>query len=240
MLRAGIGMGLTVIDTAELYADGEAESIVGDAIRGREDEVFVVSKVLPSNATSRGVVTACERSLRRLRSDCIDLYLLHWRRDVLLSEAVKGFQNLLDAGKIRAWGVSNFNVADLDDLPPGSAPRADQVLYNLVRRGPEADLIPRCVADGIGFMAYSPIEKGQILDHLELVRLASERGVTPAQVALAWTVRGGDIVAIPKASSHRHVRENAGALDLHLTDEELRVLDRAFPAPGIVPLETLS
>jgi diketogulonate reductase-like aldo/keto reductase len=240
VLRDGIDWGLTLIDTAELYADGEAESVVAEAIRGRRDDVFLVSKVHPTNATADGTVTACEASLRRLGTDRIDLYLLHWRREVPLAETVEGFGRLLDAGKIRAWGVSNFNVGDLDDLPVGSIPAADQVLYNLARRGPEADLIPRCGADGIGFMAYSPIEKGRILDHPELGRIARERGVTPAQVALAWTVRGGDAVAIPKASSPAHVRENADALDLRLSDEELELLDRAFPAPGIVPLETLS
>lgn len=239
-LRAGVDLGLTLIDTAELYADGEAESVVGEAIRGRREEVFLVSKVLPSHATAEGTVRACEASLRRLGTDQIDLYLLHWRRQVPLDETVEGFRRLLDAGKIRAWGVSNFNVGDLDDLPDGWVPAADQVLYNLTRRGPEADLIPRCAADGIGLMAYSPIEKGQILDHPELVRIARERGATPAQIALAWAIRSGDTVAIPKASSVRHVRENADVLDLRLADHELDMLDRAFPAPGIVPLQTLS
>lgn len=240
VLLTGIDLGLTLIDTAELYGDGEAESIVGDAIRGRRDDVFVVSKVLPTNATAGGTVKACEASLRRLGTDRIELYLLHWRREVPLADTVDGFRRLLDAGKIRAWGVSNFNVGDLDDLPDGWVPGADQVLYNLTRRGPEADLIPRCAADGIGFMAYSPIEKGQILDHPDLALVARERGATAAQVALAWTMRSGDTVAIPKASSPTHVRENADALDLRLSGEELDVLDRAFPAPGIVPLETLS
>jgi diketogulonate reductase-like aldo/keto reductase len=240
VLRSGVDWGLTLIDTAELYADGEAEAIVGEAIQGLRDDVFIVSKVLPTNATADGTVKACEASLRRLGTDRIDLYLLHWRREIPLTETVEGFRRLLDAGKIRAWGVSNFSVGDLDDLPEGSAPAADQVLYNLTRRGPEADLIPRCAAEGICFMAYSPIEKGRLLDQPQLVRVARERGATPAQVALAWTVRSGDVIAVPKASSPQHLRENADALHLRLSDEELDVLDRAFPAPGIVPLETLS
>lgn len=239
-LRAGIDMGLTLIDTAELYGDGRAERVVGEAIRGRRDEVFLVSKVLPTNATADGVIRSCEASLRRLRTDRIDLYLLHWRREVPLEQTVRGFRRLVDAGKIAAWGVSNFNVEDLDDLPRGAVPAADQILYNLVRRGPEADLFPRCAESDISVMAYSPIEKGKLLGHPVLAQLAGERGVSPAQIALAWVVRDGDIVAIPKASSLQHVKENAAALHLTLTEDELATLDAAFPAPGVVPLQTLS
>jgi diketogulonate reductase-like aldo/keto reductase len=239
-LRAGIDMGLTLIDTAELYGDGGAELVVADAIRGRREEVFLVSKVLPTNATAERTVRSCEDSLERLGTDQIDLYLLHWRREVPLEETVLGFERLLDAGKIGAWGVSNFNVGDLDDLPGGSVPAADQVLYNLVRRGPEADLFPRCAENGISVMAYSPVEKGKLLDHPVLVQVSRDRGASPAQVALAWAVRDGNTVAIPKASSLNHVKDNAAALDLELTEDEIAVLNDAFPAPGVVPLETLS
>ena len=239
-LRAGIDLGLTLIDTAELYDDGGAELVVADAIRGRRDEVFLVSKVLPQNATTAGTVRSCEASLRRLGTDRIDLYLLHWRREIALEQTVLGFQRLVDSGKIGAWGVSNFNVGDLDDLPSGAIPAADQVLYNLLRRGPEADLLPRCAGDGISVMAYSPVEKGKLLSHPVLTKLAAARGVSPAQIALAWVVRGSNTVAIPKASSREHVEDNAAALHLSLTEEEIGVLDDAFPAPGVVPLETLS
>lgn len=236
-LRAGIDVGMTLIDTAEQYANGRAELIVGQAIKGRRDEIFLVSKVLPTNATTEGTVSACEASLERLGTDFIDLYLLHWRLEVPLEETVRGLERLLEAGKIRAWGVSNFNVGDLDDLPGGSAPVANQVLYNLTRRGPEADLIPRCAADGISLMAYSPIEKGVLLDHSVLAEVANARGATPAQVALAWAVRDGNTIAIPKASSIAHLKQNAASMEIVLTEEEVSVLNDAFPAPGVVPLE---
>jgi diketogulonate reductase-like aldo/keto reductase len=239
-LRLGIDLGLTLIDTAELYDDGGAELVVADAIRGRRDEVFVVSKVLPTNATTEGTIRACEGSLKRLGLDRIDLYLLHWRREIPLEQTVAGFEELVGSGKIRAWGVSNFDVGDLDDLPAGAVPAANQILYNLIRRGPEANLLPRSAREQTSIMAYSPVEKGKLLDHPTLARVAAERGVSPAQVALAWAVRDGNTVAIPKASSPAHVRDNAAALDLVLTDQELAVLDEAFPAPGVVPLETLS
>ncbi len=239
-LRTGIDLGLTLLDTAELYDDGGAEVVVAEAMRGRRDEVFLVSKVVPQNATTAGTIRSCEASLRRLDTDRIDLYLLHWRREIPLEQTVAGFAQLLDSGKIGAWGVSNFNVGDLDDLPGGATPAADQILYNLVRRGPEADLLLRCAEQGISVMAYSPVEKGQLLDHPVLAQVAAERGVTPAQIALAWAVRDGNTVAIPKASSLVHVKDNAAALDLVLTDEEIATLDEAFPAPGVVPLETLS
>lgn len=239
-LRTGIDLGMTLIDTAELYADGRAEAVVAEAVRGRRDEVFIVSKVLPTNATAAGTVRSCEASLKRLDTDRIDLYLLHWRREVPLEETVAGFEQLVAAGKIRAWGVSNFNVSDLENLPPGSIPAANQILYNVTRRGPEADLLPYCVAAGISVMAYSPIEKGQLLQHPAIVDVARERGCTPAQVALAWAVRDGNTVAIPKASSLEHVRQNAAALDLVLSEEEIKFVNDAFPAPGVVPLETLS
>ena len=239
-LRTGIDLGMTVIDTAELYADGRAEDVVAKAVQGRRDEVFLVSKVLPINATTAGTVRACEASLRRLGTDRIDLYLLHWRREVPLAETVAGFEQLVAAGKIRAWGVSNFNVGDLEDLPAGSVPAANQILYNLTRRGPEADLLPYCAVAKISVMAYSPVEKGRLLQHPAVMHVARERGCTPAQVALAWAVRDGNTVAIPKASSLEHIRQNAAALDLVLTEEEIQFVNDALPAPGVVPLETLS
>lgn len=239
-LRTGIDLGMTLIDTAELYGDGKAEEVVAEAVRGRRDEVFIVSKVLPTNATTAGTVRSCEASLKRLGTDRIDLYLLHWRREVPLEETVAGFEKLIAAGKIRAWGVSNFNVSDIENLPAGSVPTANQILYNLTRRGPEADLLPYCAAMEISVMAYSPIEKGQLLQHPAIVRVARERGCTPAQVALAWAVRDGNTVAIPKASSLEHVRQNAAALDLVLNEEEVKFVNDAFPAPGVVPLQTLS
>lgn len=239
-LRTGIDLGMTLIDTAELYADGRAEEVVAEAVRGRREEVFIVSKVLPTHATTAGTVRACEASLKRLGTDRIDLYLLHWRREVPLEETVAGFEQLVAAGKIRAWGVSNFNVGDIENLPAGSVPATNQVLYNLTRRGPEADLLPYCAAAGISVMAYSPIEKGRLLQHPAIAHVARERGCTPAQIALAWAVRDGNTVAIPKASSLEHLRQNAAALDLVLSEEEIKFVNDAFPAPGVVPLETLS
>jgi len=239
-LRTGIDLGMTVIDTAELYADGAAEEVVGQAVRGRRDEVFLVSKVLPQNATTEGTVAACHASLRRLGTDRLDLYLLHWRREVPLVETVAGLEKLREEGSIQAWGVSNFDLHDLEDLPEGAVPACNQILYNLTRRGPEANLFPWCERVGAAIMAYSPVEKGALLDHPDLRRVATERGATSAQVALAWSVRSGGVIAVPKAVRLAHVKENAAALDLELTDEELEVLDRAFPAPGVVPLETLS
>lgn len=239
-LRTGIDLGMTLIDTAELYADGRAEEVVAEAVRGRRDEVFIVSKVLPTNVTTAGTLRSCEASLKRLRTDRIDLYLLHWRREVPLHETVAAFEQLVAAGKIRAWGVSNFNVGDVEDLPAGAIPAANQILYNVTRRGPEADLLPYCAAKGISVMAYSPIEKGRLLEHPAMVHIARERGRTPAQVALAWAVRDGNTVAIPKASSLEHLHQNAAALELVLSEEEIKFINDAFPAPGVVPLETLS
>ncbi|MCC2626362.1 MAG: 2,5-didehydrogluconate reductase [Thermomicrobiales bacterium] len=239
-LRTGIDLGMTLIDTAELYGNGKAEEVVAEAVRGRRDEVFIVSKVLPTNATTAGTVRSCEASLKRLGTDRIDLYLLHWRREVPLAETVAGFEQLVAAGKIRAWGVSNFNVGDIESLPNGSVPASNQILYNLTRRGPEADLLPHCAAAGISVMAYSPIEKGRLLEHPAIVQMALERSATPAQVALAWAIRDRNIVAIPKASSLEHVRQNAAALDLVLSEAEIGFLNEAFPAPGVIPLQTLS
>lgn len=242
-LRLGLDLGMTLIDTAEMYADGGAEEVVAEAIAGRRDQVFLVTKVLPGNASRRGTIEACERSLRRLRTDRIDLYLLHWRGRYPLAETLEAFAELVRAGKIRYWGVSNFDtddMAELTGLPGGAAVATNQVLYNLSRRGIEYDLLPWCRERRIPIMAYSPIEQGRILGNPALRRVAARHGATPAQVALAWLLRQKDVMVIPKAGRREHVRENRAALDLELTAEDLAELDRAFPPPTRkVPLEML-
>lgn len=242
-LRLGLNLGMTVIDTAEMYADGAAEELVGEALAGRRDEAFLVSKVLPQNATRRGTIAACERSLHRLGVDQLDLYLLHWRGQIPLEETLDAFATLVRTGKIRLWGVSNFAVSDLEELltlPGGAAVTTDQVLYNLTRRGIEYDLLPWCRTRGLPIMAYSPIEQGRLLDHPALGEVAARHGVTPAQIALAWVLRHAGLTTIPRAGTTAHVRENHAALDVHLTEQDLAQLDRAFPAPtGPRPLEML-
>jgi diketogulonate reductase-like aldo/keto reductase len=240
-LRLGLDLGLALIDTAEMYADGAAEELVGEAIDGRRDEVFLVSKVYPHNATLKGTVDACERSLYRLRTGHLDLYLLHWRGSVPLEETFSAFEKLKGDGKIRHYGVSNFDVSDLDEafrLPRSPAIAANQVLYNLMRRGSEFDLLPWCEARRIPIMAYSPVEQGRLLSKLR--GFANGRGVTPAQVALAWLLQRPGIIAIPKSGTEAHVRENHGALALHLSVDDLAELDCIFPPPrGKAPLEML-
>jgi diketogulonate reductase-like aldo/keto reductase len=242
-LRAGIDLGLTLIDTAEMYADGEAETLVGEAIDGRRGEVFLVSKVLPQNATERGTVAACERSLGRLGTNYLDLYLLHWRGSVPLKATLEAFAVLIAAGKIRHWGVSNFDVDDMDDLwdtPGGRTVSTDQILYNLTRRSIEYRLMPWCRRHRIPIMAYSPVEQGRLLGHPALRRVAQHHRATPAQVALAWVLRQDGVIAIPKAGTVDHVHENRRALDLELTQQDLAALDRAFPPPTwALPLEML-
>jgi diketogulonate reductase-like aldo/keto reductase len=242
-LRLGLDLGMTLIDTAEMYADGAAEELVGEAIAGRRDQVFLVSKVLPDNATRSGTVAACERSLRRLRTDRIDLYLLHWRAHRPLAGTLAAFAELAGAGKIRHWGVSNFDVSDMEELAGlagGSGAATDQVLYNLTRRGIEYDLLPWCRERGLPVMAYSPIEQGRLLKRPELKRVAARHGATPAQVALAWALREDGVIAIPRAATPAHVRENRAALDLRLAEQDLAALDRAFAPPTAPrPLEVL-
>lgn len=237
-LRTGIDLGLTVIDTAEMYGDGRSEELVGEALRDRRDDVFLVSKVLPSHASIEGTVRACRASLRRLGTDRLDLYLLHWPGRFPLDETVAAFESLIAEGSIRAWGVSNFDADEIGEVPDGC--QTDQVLYNLTRRGPELDLLPRAAAAGVPVMAYSPVEQGRLLGSSTLTEIADVHAATPAQVALAWLLRSGDVLAIPKASTVEHVRENAGARDLRLTDDDVIRLDRAFPPPAHrVPLEML-
>lgn len=242
-LTLGIELGMTLIDTAEMYADGGAEEVTGAAIAGRRDAVFLVGKVLPSNASRRGTVAACEQSLRRLGTDRIDLYLLHWRGGPALAETVDAFRALQAAGKIRHWGVSNFDTDDMEELvelPHGDAVATNQVLYNLARRGPEWDLLPWCRNRRVPLMAYSPVEQGRILKNPVLGAVAARHGVSPARVALAWLIRQDGMLVIPKAATPAHVRDNAAARDLTLTAEDLADLDRAFPAPtGKRPLEML-
>jgi diketogulonate reductase-like aldo/keto reductase len=242
-LRMGIDVGMTLIDTAEMYAGGAAESLVGEAIAGRRSEVFLVSKVLPNHATRRGTISACEASLRRLQTERLDMYLLHWRGETPLHETLEGFDALVQDGKIRYWGVSNFDVDDLVELEQvaeGRPPVTNQVLYNLTRRGIEWALMPWCRARGIPIMAYSPIEQGRLLGNAELRRIARRHDATPAQIAIAWVLRQPGVIAIPKASSIDHVRENRGALEIRLTQADLDDLDEAFPPPhGPTPLEML-
>jgi len=232
-LRLGLDLGMTLIDTAEMYAEGGAEEVVGDAVAGRRDGVFIVSKVYPHNASRHGAVAACERSLKRMRIETIDLYLLHWRGSVPLAETVEAFEALRRAGKIRHWGVSNCDVDDLEELGPALADCAtDQVLYSLEHRGVEFDLLPFCAQRRVPVMAYSPVgQGGRLLRQPALIEVAQRRGATPAQVAIAWTLRDPNIVSIPKAADPAHVRQNAAARDLRLTAEDLATLDAAFPPP---------
>lgn len=237
-LKLGLDLGMSLIDTAEMYGEGGAEEIVRQAISGRRDQVFLVSKVLPQNASRKETVRACEASLKRLGTDRLDLYLLHWRGSIPLEETLEAFAALKSAGKIRHWGVSNFDMGDLRAL--GAVPGANQVLYNLSRRGIEWELLPWSCRHRVLVMAYSPIEQGRILRNRTLGRLARERGCSAAQLALAWVLSRDGVVAIPKASSLDHVRENRAALEIVLSAEERAALDAAYPPPtGAHPLEML-
>ena len=232
-VRHGIESGVTLIDTAEMYGDGEAEAIVADAVGGERDRLFIVSKVLPSNASRRGTIAACERSLKRLKTDRIDLYLLHWRGSYPLADTVAAFEELRAAGKIRAWGVSNLDHDDMQELwrvPHGRNCQTDQVLYNLTRRGIEFDLLPFCRQHKMPVMAYSPLEQARMLGHRTLAEVARRHGASPAQVALAWLLKQV-VIVIPKATDTAHADENLRALDLQLTAADLATLDAAFPAP---------
>ncbi|MFY4698091.1 aldo/keto reductase [Burkholderia glumae] len=232
-LRAGIELGLTLIDTAEMYGDGATEELVGEAIQGLRDGLFLVSKVYPHHADRRQMIASCKASLRRLGTDRLDLYLLHWRGEVPLDETLEAFERLRAAGKIRHWGVSNFDTDDMEELVAagGAGCATNQILYNLARRGPEFDLLPWQATRHIPAMAYSPIDhlrlpKGTVLDEI-----ARERDATPQQVALAWVLRRDDMIAIPKAGDVEHVRANRAALDLVIDDAALARLDVAFRPP---------
>jgi diketogulonate reductase-like aldo/keto reductase len=245
-LRTGLDLGMTLVDTAEMYGNGAAEELVGEAIAGRRDEVFLVSKVLPSNASRTGVVEACRRSLRRLKTDRLDLYLLHWAGPHPLEETIAGFERLLESGEIGGWGLSNFDEDELGGLPagyePGTArgPQTDQILYNLTRRGPEFDLLPSSRVSGMPLMAYSPIEQGRLAGLPVLEGIAARHGANTVQIALAWVLRLEHVIAIPKAGSSAHVRENRAALDIVLTPQDLAELDAAFTPPrSWQPLEML-
>jgi diketogulonate reductase-like aldo/keto reductase len=241
-LRAGIDLGLTLIDTAEMYADGEAERLVGEAITGLRDRVFLVSKAYPQNASRDRLPRACEASLRRLGTDRLDLYLLHWRGAVPLAETVETMERLVEAGKVLRWGVSNLDIDDMEELTAagGVGCATDQILYNLTRRGPEHDLLPWLAARDMPVMAYSPVEQGRLVRDRQLAALAPELDATPAQVALSWLLAREGVVAIPKAGSVTHVRENRAAADLALSADAIAQLDATFPAPiGRVPLEML-
>jgi diketogulonate reductase-like aldo/keto reductase len=248
-LRLGLDLGMTLIDTAEMYGEGGAEEVVGDAIADRKrEDVVIVTKVYPHNATRSGAVEACERGLRRLKTDYIDLYLLHWRGDVPLSQTLAAFQQLKEEQKILDYGVSNFDVADMEEasaLSQGAEIATDQVLYNLAHRGIEWELLRWCRERHIPIMAYSPVgstdaEKRRILSNRTVKAVASRRDVTPAQIALAWLLRHPDVVVIPKASQPEHVRQNRSALDIKLTERDLDELDHAFPPPlRKIPLEMI-
>lgn len=233
-LRRGIRLGLQVIDTAEMYGDGRSETLVGEAIRGIREQSYLVSKVLPSHASAEGVVIACEASLKRLGVDALDLYLLHWRGRFALEETVKGFERLQQQGKIKEWGVSNFDVSDMQELfkvEGGSNCAANQVLYNPEYRGIEFDLLPWCEQNGVTVMAYSPVgQGGDLLRSEVLKKIAKAHHVSPAQVALAWCMRK-QVLAIPKAGSVHHVEENAEATTLKLSSDDLSAIDGAFPPP---------
>lgn len=234
-LRLGIDLGMTLIDTAEMYGDGKSEEVVGRAIAGQRDKVFVVTKVYPHNASKTGIPAACARSLRRLQTDHIDLYLLHWPGSVPIPETVLAFEGLREQGKIRAWGVSNFDVAEMDEieaLAPGRNCATDQVLYNPEARGIEFDLLPWCAKRRMPVMAYSPIgQGGRLLRSNALRAVADRHGVTAAQAAIAWGLRHSGLISIPKAGDSSHVRENAAAAGLVLTPQDLAAIDAAHPPP---------
>ncbi len=244
-LRMGVDLGMTVVDTAEMYANGAAEALVAEALGDRRREIFLISKVTPHHASNRGTMSACEASLRRLKTDCLDLYLLHWRGSVALEDTLEAFATLRRDGKIRYWGVSNFDLDDMEELAALSANAAspvasNQVLYNLTRRGVEHALLPWCRSSGIPVMAYSPLEQGKLAKHKTLQVIGARLNATPAQVALAWVLRQEGVLVIPKSGQLEHVRENRDALDIPLAPEDLRELDKAFPPPRKkTPLEMI-
>jgi diketogulonate reductase-like aldo/keto reductase len=242
-LQRGIELGMTLIDTAEMYGEGAAEELIGEAIHGVRERVFLVSKVYPHNADRRGATAACDRSRRRLGVERIDLYLLHWPGSVPLAETLDAFAELKGAGKIGAFGVSNFDTQEMDEawtLPHGREIATNQILYNLTRRGVEHDLLPWLEVNGVPVMAYSPVEQGRLVRHPKLAAIAGKRGATPAQIALAWALAQPGVIAIPKSGDRNHLEENRRAAEIELSPEEIAALDAAFPRPkSRKPLEVL-
>lgn len=242
-LQAGLDLGMTLIDTAEMYGEGRSEELIAEALRGRRDGVFLVSKVYPHNASRKGAVQACERSLKRLKTDRLDLYLLHWRGNIPFEETIEAFIALQKAGKIRHFGVSNLDLDDMEEwweVPGGDGLQTNQLLYNLTRRGIEFDLLPRLRKAGVPVMAYSPIEQARLLGNRKLVEFARKHGMQPSQAALAWLLARDDIIAIPKSGRREHVRENAAALEIKLSPARMQELDDIFPPPTrAVPLQML-
>jgi len=242
-LSAALDAGATLIDTAEMYGEGAAEALIGEALAGRRDAAFIVSKVYPHNATRKGTQAACERSLKRLKTDRIDLYLLHWRQSTPLEESVEALAALERGGKIRHWGVSNLDLSDMHelwDLPEGRGVQTNQLLYNLSRRGIEWDLLPWLRERRVPVMAYSPIEQARLVRHRGLADFARRHGATPAQAALAWLLAKDGVIVIPKTSRVERLKENLGAMELRLSKEQLAELDLLFPPPkGPKPLEML-
>jgi diketogulonate reductase-like aldo/keto reductase len=234
-IRLGIELGMTLIDTAEMYGQGGAEEVIAEATKGLREKLFIVSKVYPHNASRAGVAAACERSLKRLETDHIDLYLVHWRGSIPLAETLAGFRQLQQDGKIRHYGVSNFDRRDLAEwaaLDGGDTIAANQILYNLARRGPEWEVIPWCREHGTAIMAYTPLDQGgNMLRHHALIEIARRHRATQAQIALAWLLRRDGTIVIPKASRAEHVRDNCGALGIELSEDDLAGIDRAFPPP---------
>jgi len=243
VIRRAVEIGMTLIDTAEMYGDGKAEEEIGEALAGWRGPVYIVSKVYPHNASRRGTIAACERSLRRLRAERIDLYLLHWRGSLPLADTLEAFAELKRNGKIGDFGVSNFDTADMREawqLPHGPEIAANQILYNLSRRGPEGELIPWCREHRVPIMAYSPVEQGRLLTNPRLVQIARARQAAPAQVALAWLLAQPEVIVIPKTSDLKHLAEDYAASEIELSPQEMEELDRAFPPPrGAQPLQML-
>ncbi|MDY8045861.1 aldo/keto reductase [Paenibacillus polymyxa] len=238
-LQLGLELGMTLVDTAEMYAEGGAEEIVGEAIRGRRDDVYLVSKAYPHHADRQGLAQACEASLTRMGTEYVDMYLLHWRGNIPLEETIQGMEKLREQGKIRSWGVSNLDKSDMEELwslSGGEACAVNQVLYHAASRGIEYDLLPWSRTHGVPVMAYCPIAQGGrlrrgLLEHPVMVDIATSHGVTPSQIALAWVIRDGDVWAIPKAVQESHIRENAAAANIRLTPEQLQQIDEVFPPP---------
>ena len=234
-LRLGLDLGMNLIDTAEMYGEGGAERVVSEAISGRREEVYLVSKFYPYNASYDGVIAACDRSLSRLKTNYLDFYLLHWRGSIPLSETLEGLKHLQQAGKIINYGMSNFDTEDMaeaESLPGGKQIVTNQVLYNLKHRGIEWDLLPWCKQHNIPIMAYSPVEQKAFVNHSQLQKIADKYNATATQIALSWLLHQDNVISIPKATNPLHVQENRAALDIELTEADLQKIERLFPSPN--------